>query len=396
MSSHQPPTDTSQYPGSTTQPTLSVNISMIGNISKIRRTPIIIPQARQPFTPPILRVIFGNTRILTPRQPQEQKEDSTKNKSVEFTKNKRVEFTLTASEWLSLVGIIIISLLLNFIICYLYSRSRRLRKHVANTFLVVKACADILSGMVYVPILVTSIYYPQIDYIRSVAFILSIFLSTFCLLLLALERYFSICRPLNNYIFQKRKFLITSLTLMSTTPVLISLVKLAWKPGREDAGYKVYLWFLWSLLLLNSICVIVIYSLVFAQISKFMKRRLTQLESNGQSRVHTGNSLKDSRKQCMRRESRVAKLGASFFVFHILGYYPAVILNLLLFLGKYDKATRSFFVFTTYSYAMNSLLDPLLCLTMKQDYKKALKEMIHSSPSKSNSRSRSDTRDSVL
>ena len=291
------------------------------------------------------------------------------------------------SEWYPLIPLTLVTFILNGMVCYLYKHNKNISKKSTNVLLLNQAFGDVFSGITYVPAYIISFYYPEIDYLRSTVFMYSIFLSICCLLLLAFERLWSILKPLQHFSFWNRSALLKGIILIWALPLPVSLINLVWgiQESRTTA-YTIYLWIFWALLVTASITIVIVYVITLARTRNITHKRYRKRNTNSNSGSYSGGSADDLQKLRFKQELRVTWLGIALFFFHIIGYYPTVVVNLLSYIDKYYLIKKEIAIFTSYSYVLNGIFNPLLCFAMKRDYRIALlKTITHSRRARSRS-----------
>ena len=282
---------------------------------------------------------------------------------------------LTLSEWYPLVCIMLLAVAMNATICFIYCNNRKMRKRFANTLLFNRACIDTFSSTVYIPILISSYYWPEADFVRSTIFIYSVFLSLFGIISMAIERTFSVVFPLRHLALDD-KVVLTGVAVTWSLPIPIAVANLTWfySNGKgKGQGYLIYMSLTFTLMVGFSLCVIVMYIIIFSYIAKvFRENNVKSQTCEINLRTHRIASESENKKRVFTQELKLAKLGCFLFLFHIFGYYPTVCVNLFVLIKKYHLIKKSVVIFAVYSYLLNTLFDPVMAFLMKQDYKNSL------------------------
>ena len=310
-------------------------------------------------------------------QSNEKQEDQHQQQQLQKQLEPQFETVLTFSEWFPLVALVFIVLILNGMVCYLYRKHKNIPKKLANVLLLNQACIDLFSGIAYIPVYIASFYLPETDYLRSTVCMYSILLSICGLFLLAVERLWSILSPLQHLSSLSRSTLLRGIILTWLLPLPIGLINLVWAIQQNNStAYTIYLWVFWVLLVTVLLITAIVYVVTFIRTGNLIHKKYARQNHERKFRSHSNGRTEDCLKLRFKQELRVTWLAFVLFLFYIIGYYPTVIVNLLAYLEKYNLISRPLIIFTSYSYVLNGIFNPFLCLTMKQDYKNALLEAI--------------------
>ena len=280
---------------------------------------------------------------------------------------------MTFTEWYPLIVLVFISVILNGMICYLYRRNKDIPKRPGNILLLNQACIDLFSEIVYAPINIISFYFPNTDYLRNTVFMYSIFLSICGLFLLAAERLWSILNPLQHLTSLHRSALLKGIIFIWLSPLLIVLLNLIWAiQGSSSTRYKIYLWVFWALLVTVLLTTTTVYVMTLIRCRRIIHNKYAKQDPERISQLHSSGRTEDCHRLRIKQEIRLTCLGFLLFLLYIIGYYPTVLVNLLLYLRKYKLVNKATHIFTAYSFVLNGFFNPILCFVMKQDYKIAL------------------------
>ena len=323
------------------------------------------------------RHLIGTLKRKRIQQDQPQNQDQEPQQQPGEHQQQEIHTSLPFAEWYPLIPLTLIVLILNGMVCYLYKQHKKIYKKSNNVLLFNEACIDLFSAIVYVPAYIISFYYPEADFLRSTVFMYSIFLSILGLLLLAVERMWSILKPLRHFSLVSRSFLLRGIILAWVFPVPVSLINLVWAiQESSNTAYTIYLWVFWALLVSVLLITGIVYIITIVRTRSIIHKRYRKQKTNDSNRPTSSRGAKDLHQIRFKQELKVTWLGILLFFFHIIGYYPTVVVNLLLYLEKYRLIKKEIVIFTSYSYVLNGIFNPLVCFIMKKDYRTALLEAI--------------------
>ena len=249
---------------------------------------------------------------------------------------------------LVIIGLLIISS--NGLICYLYYRNLGIRIRPCNTLLLNQSCIDIFNGVLYIPSLILSSYRPELDALRSAVYMYAFLVSLLSLLMLAIERFWAISRPLYHHSLLSCKVLRTTVFITWLVPLPLVLGNLIWAFGYANtAAYLTYMWIFISLILIISLITLSLYILTFYDIAKVIRNTKDVKSIYSQGKIHIGGTKKDQRRSYYRKQLRLTQLRCALFLVYLFGYYPTLCTNILIYLNKRTLVTDGLEKFAIYS-----------------------------------------------
>ena len=262
-------------------------------------------------------------------------------------------------EWLPLALIGAIIIISNITICWIFKTNRKMRQNPTNILICNQACADLSNGIIFVPLRIASLFYVIFNNITPFANCYIILVSLFSLLLLAVDRYLLISRPLSHRQHVTSRRICRTITAVWSIPVLIALIPLVWwfePPEKKIKANKVFIGSMWSVILGLTFLMLVLYSFVIRDGKRFIRRHDRRLRTCSQHR----SSVIDDR--------RLTLLMGLLLLFFIFAYLPIVYMNFMDIIDKSQLAPPTVSHISTYSFLLNSIVNPILCVTLKEDF----------------------------
>ena len=273
---------------------------------------------------------------------------------------------------LAILGLLII--IANGMICWLFHKTARVREKNENALFCSQAIGDLLNGLVFVPVYIMEENGVISDVIPFVVCI-SVFLSLFSLVAIAIDRFWAIFSPFQRIRYFGKTFLAVELTVIWIIPTLLGLLPLFWwfdvPVERSSKKKKIYLTFLVSLFIIAYTSMVTFVLIALFRAKKIVRRRYRTRTLSGRQ---TEETMKQAKKTLLKEEFSALKLSFILLLCYLFGYLPTISLNILRQLGRDDLATVTLRTFSLYSYIISSLLNPLLCVFVKQDFKIAFTE----------------------
>ena len=116
----------------------------------------------------------------------------------------------------------------------------------------------------------------------------------------------------------------------------------------------------------------------FYQIGKIIRGRYNcSSVADSENGIHTGSSEETRKKLYLKKEVRPAQLGSALFLCYVTGYFPTIYENVMVYQQKLELLNDAVCNFATYSHVLNAVINPLLHFIKKEDYRKALKSLLH-------------------
>ena len=281
-------------------------------------------------------------------------------------------------KFLEFVPLIIIGtsiLTANGILCWLFFSRPEIRQKPENALFCSQACGDLVN----VVFIVMHILEETTSISGKLSFLVNYmaFLDLFGLFALIFDRYWSFTRPLQRRGLFDKRLLATEIALIWILPLAPSLMHFTKVLYPKDK-------------MLNKLVycgMMIIFSLFFTtlvilHITVYIKARHIK-EANPNTRVHAKlllmgreTSIADRNNEeqswTLAREVKLVKVTFIMLMFYLMGHLPTIFLNTALSFGRNDLATNFCIQFSLYSFALNSVFNPLLCILVKRDFGSAL------------------------
>ena len=265
--------------------------------------------------------------------------------------------------FVSLCTIAAMVFVLNSSVCTLVLFVRRLRTP-ANGFLASLALSDALTGGVFFPTHLTGRGYPVNGYL--VAFILLSGIGNICAI--TLDRYVAVRKPLKHPNMTKKWF--KSIVFMVWfTPLIVSLVPLAWQTNASVLFHKVYLIFLLV------ICISLPYTLVFAayyQIHHAIKLHHKTLRSR------TASVFTQNRARRGVAEDQVTKALLAVIILFFISWLPIIYLTVASIIQKPVPLTLP--TVSLFTVGLSSLFNPVIYALSKKDFRREIRLLFQRNP----------------
>lgn len=281
-------------------------------------------------------------------------------------------FTLVYDLLMVILGIIIVSI--NLIIIIIYCKSRYVRQKTANLLLFNQALVDFFQGAVTNGI---SVFGSNHFILKLIIYQFSIALSLHTVVLVSIERYVFILRPL----FHKRNVTIFQISIAITLSWISSLLWIPFRmahltsPNIDARDYTVYYIAISDAIFFVLIVMMsYIYMSTFTTVRRFIKKRYDKITIRNQQK-----SLSQRQQLKLRqhlRELRTIKLFISMFVVFIISYLPLFITGLIHISdasATFTSAQLQYMSLDVVFYLCNSVFNPTLTLVYKEDYKREFK-----------------------
>ena len=206
----------------------------------------------------------------------------------------------------------------------------------------------------------------------------SFLLSLFGLFTLAMERLWCLWKPLQHRSLFSTQVLFITLLVIWIMPLPVLMINLIWALGHASYGsYAGYIWTFMALIMLVSLSTLCTYITTFYQIRKIIRGRYNcSAVADSENGIHTGGSEETRKKLYLKKQVRPAQLGSALLLCYVISYFPTLYENVMVYQQKLELLNGAVCNFATYSHVLNALINPLLCLIMKEDYRKALKSLL--------------------
>ena len=263
----------------------------------------------------------------------------------------------------------------NLIILIIYCKRRRLRRKSANFLLFNQALVDFFQGTVTNGI---TVFGNEEFVAKQIIYQFSIALSLHTIVLVSIERYIFILRPL----FHKR--VVTNFR-MRIAVIFSWLSSLVWIPFRvahltdSDIDLKSYI--IYYIAISDAIFFVLIMLMTYIHISTFRAvRRFIQSRYKKIANLSQRKSRSQQERLKLRhheRELRVTKIFISMFIAFIISYLPLFVTGLIHISGvsaTFTPHELNYMSLDVIFYFCNCLFNPIVTLWYKEDYKRIFKQ----------------------
>ena len=288
------------------------------------------------------------------------------------------EFLDDAAVWRKILPFIVIGAIIvieNALVCLAFATNPKLRKRQSNILVCSQAAIDFLVGSVFIPWAELEEYKDE-DLYSGYMIYYVLLVSVGNLLSLAVDRYLALIKPLQHHLQMSISRTKRILLVVWVTPLFLTMIPLSWDNASletADLARKIYLGISWLVIFLTCTTMISMYIRIYITSARTIRLR--------QQRIESHRSQTDNRVRTTRKELRVAHLFGLLLIFFILAYLPILYINLVLILRgviedheKYIPASRHELIM--YPLAINSVVNPILCVLLKKDYQLIIKRWI--------------------
>ena len=262
-------------------------------------------------------------------------------------------------------GVIIVAV--NSLVISIYRKNQQLKKKASFFLLFNQACADLLTGLWFLPAYILDGYLHTGVSNYIVCFIF--FNALFCRTLLALNRYFAIAKPF------KYKGLMTKtrtkylLVAAWSCSLLLTLLPLCWiseAANQQQTHGRRFKIFLWIVVVVILVAILMLYMVTFCKVRQFIRGKRTETR---QKKPHA-RPLSTFGDVYTRKEHRLTiQFAVSTGVF-IFTYLPVLYINFIgpLF-GRPDLSPDFLLSFSLYTFLLNPILSPLILLCFNKEFR---------------------------
>jgi hypothetical protein len=265
-----------------------------------------------------------------------------------------ITWIVMATSWTALG---LLSAALNLLVCYAVYKIKKLRT-VTNCFVVSLSTADLLVAMLLTPMHIIGHYAKTVVNGYLIAFIL--LASIFNLAAVTFERYIALTRPFQyRSLFSSRRIGII-LSVAWVSPLVISLLPLAWDTNPNSVCHKIYLVVLVGVFILLPIVVMIcIYTRLLGVVRSFILRN--------RSRASIGNATGTR----VGREEKAARVFAFVFSTFLICWGPIIYINICLVAEARGFLSDELLFVSFYTLQINSIVDPVIYAFFKRDFIRA-------------------------
>lgn len=283
---------------------------------------------------------------------------------VDNTSNVTVQAQEKAGNGLSIIVIStswaalgILSAALNLLVCYAVYKIKKLRT-VTNCFVVSLSAADLLVAMVFTPMHIIGQYAKTVVNGYLIAFIL--LASIFNLAAVTFERYIALTRPFQYRSLLSSRRITLILTIAWVSPLVISLLPLAWNTNIDSVFHTIYLVVLVGVFILLPIVVMIcIYTRLLGVVRSFILR--------SRSRASLGNATGTR----VGREEKAARVFAFVFATFLICWGPIIYINICIVAKATQFISNELLFVSFYTLQINSIVDPVIYAFFKRDFIRA-------------------------
>ena len=270
----------------------------------------------------------------------------------------------------------------NVVVILTYCLAKKIRGKTANLLLCDQAVVDAYNGIVVGGLTVMS-YALTLDHqnwwplLIQTVYQLSIGVSIHTILLISVERYIFILKPLfHRSSVTKGRMLVAVAGSWVASFVWIPLRLVNWHEDDEEKAYQIFIAIFDCYILLLTVTVGCLHVLTYRAVKRFIMHRHKDLlvRSTPGKTAHHKENIKV--KQHMK-EMRVSKIFIAMFVAFICTYIPVFLSGLVFISGVYKLLPNSaykYFSLDLIFYLCNSICNPFLTLLFKEDYRKNVRK----------------------
>ena len=286
-----------------------------------------------------------------------------------------------------------------------------LRRRQANILVCSQAVADLVNGIVFIPVYCIE-RYKQLGIITPYVVAYILFVSLFNLFVLALDRFLAIIKPLLHHVIMDVNRTIKVVVIVWIIPLFITLLPLFWwtepKHVQSFLPKRIYVAFMWAMMMVICIFMAIMYFIVYMGARRSLAERqkqmhvitaafhkndhvvlaeegqsLTELrdqesKTNNSPSINTRHSKKKRKNEVesKKRQMRVTHLFGLLLFFFVLAYLPILYMNLMDVINKPEWIPSILIDLSLFSLVLNSVVNPILCIYLKKDYQQAVKKML--------------------
>lgn len=254
----------------------------------------------------------------------------------------------------------IISAGLNILVCAMVYIDKKLRT-MTNFLVVSLSVSDLLLAVVFVPVYIIDHYAKTVIGGYFVAF--TLLATVFNLCGVTYERYIALTRPFRYRTIMSCQKVCTIILVSWITPLLLSLLPLAWDTDVEAIIHKVYIAVVVTLFIfIPCTAMVCVYMRVLRVVHRFVLRNKGRT-SKGNATGHLAGN-----------EEKAARVFAMVFAMFVLCWLPLFYINICWIFNQTQLVTNELIFVSFYTLVLNSILDPVICAFFKKDFRDALRK----------------------
>ena len=259
----------------------------------------------------------------------------------------------------------------NSVVLYLYRKRRPLRTST-NLVLASTACSDMLTGVLLIPFLVCSAVLggrsPQFTPLYFTSTVISDFVTMAIVLNISLvnaERYTALCHPYSYERLVSKSFVWKAICVVWTLAFLIAIVQVCWSypvlAGESKDLSKIYQ--VYSITTLVSVFFIPTAFVIYCQVRMF-------IVVNRFANVDNLRGLRNG--TVARPQVKAIVVFLAMFLNVFLFWSPLMSVRMMMDFSPHFKPNLEMLEISVILRCFSSLLDPVICVWCKADFKAAL------------------------
>ena len=296
------------------------------------------------------------------------------NNSSNYTKGQIESRNIRALVPLIIIGVIVV--IENAMVCLAFATTPKLRKRQSNILVFSQAVIDLLVGCVFIPWIETEYYTKQELHSEYMIFYILI-VSLGNLLCLAGDRYLALIKPLKHHLLMNVSRTKRILIALWLTPLFVTMIPSSWQKASKETkklASTIFRGTTCTVILLMCALMISMYIRVYFTAARSIRLRQKRMSQHSQA---------ENRIQTTKKELRVAHLFGLLLLFFILAYTPLLYGNVISLLKDNGVIQDSIKYAPNFlgdiiinSLAINSVVNPILCLLLKKDYQLIVKRWL--------------------
>ena len=262
----------------------------------------------------------------------------------------------------------IVIIFLNLLVVGAFASDKKFRRRPANVLICSQAMIDFLIGILFIPIYLIETYLNKRIFLNYLIYYI-LFISLINLLALSADRYLALSMPFFHHRAVDKRRTIRLLIIVWTAPLFLTLIPLFWefKPSKIRKKYTdTYLTISWAFMLKLVLVMTILYLFIVISARKTIRRKRLSIEKKSFTK----------KIELARKEVRVIHLFGLLLFFFVAAYMPILYMNFCDIIERKDCIPPFMEMLSTYSLILNSLVNPVLCIYLKQDYSHVIMTVI--------------------
>ncbi|XP_012556274.2 adenosine receptor A3 isoform X2 [Hydra vulgaris] len=262
----------------------------------------------------------------------------------------------------------LVIVLLNLLVVGAFVYEKKLRRRPANVLIFSQAMIDFVIGTLFIPFHIIEKHY-KTEIILNYLIYYILFISLFNLLALSADRYLALSMPFFHYRVVDKRRTVRLLIIVWIVPLFLTLIPLCWefKFTETKSKYtKTYLTISWAFMLILVLLMTILYLFIVIRARKTIRKKRLSIEKK---------SFK-KKVELERKELRVIHLFGLLLFFFVAAYIPILYMNYYVIIDMINSIPPIVEILSIYSLILNSLVNPVLCIYLKQDYSQVILTII--------------------